>query len=54
MDILKMAEEWGTKLITPEELMAELKKYKPLPPPPQEETKSANHYKGMETVMAIQ
>ncbi len=31
MDIVKRAEEWGTKLITPEELMAELKKCKPLP-----------------------
>ena len=37
MDILKMAKEWDTKLLTLEELLAELKKFKPLPPPPQDE-----------------
>ena len=44
--MLKMADQWGTKLLTPEELVAELKKFKPLPPPQDETSK---HYKGTGT-----
>lgn len=36
MDLIKMAKEWGVKLLTLEELMSELKKLK-APPPHQSE-----------------
>ena len=37
-----MAKEWGTKILTLEELMVELRKLKPLPP----KMKNRKHYEG--------
>ena len=49
VDVLKMADEWGVKLLTLEQLMAQLKKYKPLPKPEEddEDDPDKKHHKGV-------
>lgn len=43
--LIDIAREWGTKILSPEDLMAELKRMK-LHPVPEGHEKSEKHYKG--------